>query len=106
MGYPLRLQNILDRRDGRGSYTVRSFGVSGACAAATHGRKHYSSLVKFTEAVAFKAHTYVVMLGTNDAWHAWGEPVRAVPGICELLQSLAAQALSTGSHEPSILIVL
>ena len=38
--YPKLLQSILDLRDGHNSYTVRSFGVTGACAAATHRKQN------------------------------------------------------------------
>ena len=70
------------------------------------GKEHYGSLVEFTEARAFKADTYVIMLGTNDAVHARGEPLRVAPGLSELILSLDADALAAGPPEPTILIVL
>ena len=67
------------------AYRVENFGKSGATAGETEG-KSYACAPAYTKALTFAAHTYVVMLGTNDAWH--GEPHKTEAGLTTLIQRL------------------
>ena len=79
--YPAQLQRVLDDAAGPGVFQVRGFGKSGAMAAAAERKKHYADTTQCDAAVAFQAHAYVMMLGTNDAWHRGGMPMRAAEAV-------------------------
>eukprot|EP00933_Yihiella_yeosuensis_P019714 TRINITY_DN15925_c0_g1_i1.p1 TRINITY_DN15925_c0_g1~~TRINITY_DN15925_c0_g1_i1.p1 ORF type:complete len:245 (-),score=51.81 TRINITY_DN15925_c0_g1_i1:69-803(-) len=79
--YPAQLQSMLDASSGRGMFSVKGFGVNGATAADTQGKKCYWKQERFKDACEFQAHIYVMMLGTNDAWHRTGEPGKVAEGI-------------------------
>jgi lysophospholipase L1-like esterase len=48
------------------NYTVRNFGVSGTAITLTSGSP-YMNTVAFQDALNFKPHIVIIMLGTNDA---------------------------------------
>ncbi|CAK0826697.1 unnamed protein product, partial [Prorocentrum cordatum] len=99
--YPAQLQRLLEQSAGPGACRVRSFGLGGATAAATPGKKCYAASQRCADAVGSAAHTYVVMLGTNDAWHRSGEPERVPEGILALLELLRpAAAGARGAEDP------
>ncbi|CAE8635628.1 unnamed protein product, partial [Polarella glacialis] len=111
--YPSRLQKILDRDVGDGLVQVRNFGVSGTTAVETPGKKYYVDEEKFQRAMEFGPHYFVVMLGTNDAWHQAGEPDKVADAIDSLLIELGRQGGRRGSaggsaagEMASVLIVL
>jgi len=105
--YPERLQRLLVKQAGPHVYTVRSFGVSGATAAVTSRcGKLYMSQRQFTSALAWGAQVYVVMLGTNDAWHRGGDPAQVSPGLSDLLASLSDAAVAATTRSPSVFLVL
>ena len=67
--YPRQLQRILEEH-GRSNdiqYDVQMFGRCGTRAG--DGAVRYIEQKRFLESVAFAADAYVIMLGTNDAWH-------------------------------------
>lgn len=80
------------------SFQVRSFGVSGATAS---GAKCYASSCRFQKALQFDAHIYVVMLGTNDAWHKAGKPDKVAHALRPLLRKVHVLA-STASHRDGL----
>ncbi|CAE7668952.1 axeA1 [Symbiodinium sp. CCMP2456] len=86
--YPAQLQRQLDERAGAGAFLVKPFGVNGAVAVDTPGKKCYASQQRCKDAVGFSPHIIVVMLGTNDAWHRAGEPQKIGESMMTLLDSL------------------
>ena len=89
--YPHRLQHSLNvkfLKCGKPSSAVfvRGFGVSGAHAAP--GKNHYGSTKKFSHASAWKANIYVIMLGTNDAHQAQGNPTEVSQSLKALVNKL------------------
>lgn len=56
-----RLQELLDAR-GAGSFRVKAFGVNGAVAADTEGKKCYRKQQRYKDALAFEAQVHV------DSW--------------------------------------
>ncbi|CAL1163761.1 unnamed protein product [Cladocopium goreaui] len=86
--YPAQLQRRLDQEAGPGAFLVKSFGVNGAVAAKTPGKKCYMEQTRYTAATDFQAHVHVVMLGTNDAWHRNGEPKKVAEAIASLVADL------------------
>jgi len=92
MSYPNRLQFCLNtdkyrtnKRRLHCTFSVRGFGVSGAHAA--HGSMHYGTTEKFSSASASKSDIYVIMLGTNDAHQARGNPGK----VQECLEALVGK---------------
>ena len=91
--YPEQLSRLLARHQMAGStFHVENFGKSGATAGATQGKfKSYAGTAVCKKTLAFAAHTYVVMLGTNDA-------ANCQPGDAELgLKSLVLGFLNQGA---------
>jgi lysophospholipase L1-like esterase len=86
--YPEQLKRLLAGQ--RRAFHVCNFGKSGATAGATLGKfKTYSGTSACDRARAFAAHTYVVMLGTNDADNC--EPQATEAGLTALVQLLKGQ---------------
>ncbi|CAE7258457.1 axeA1 [Symbiodinium natans] len=86
--YPAQLQRHLNEEAGMGTFVVKPFGVNGAVAVATPGKKCYEHQQRCADAAAFAPHIFVVMLGTNDAWHRAGEPQKVGDSIMALLDRL------------------
>eukprot|EP00928_Gymnodinium_smaydae_P084073 TRINITY_DN67319_c0_g1_i1.p1 TRINITY_DN67319_c0_g1~~TRINITY_DN67319_c0_g1_i1.p1 ORF type:complete len:227 (-),score=16.00 TRINITY_DN67319_c0_g1_i1:139-819(-) len=107
--YPALLQKHLDLLIGAGVFEVKGFGVNGATAANTSGKKCYMKQTRFIDAQAFQAHICVIMLGTNDAWHLQGEPDKVSSGILALIERLRgdlADDIGTTSLYPQFILVL
>lgn len=104
--WPKELQRNMDRQVGPSACRVHTFGRPGALAAATAGKKHFGSDIKFARALALNADVYIIMLGTNDCVGLEDrEPLRAVPGICELVASLRAVSSLEGKKQPLVILV-
>jgi len=107
--WPEQLQQLLAASAGPGAYRVRAFGVGGSHAAATSGSgvRHYQALPKCSQALACCADVYVVMLGTNDAWHLKGDPHGVAGGLSDLLEALSLQRpASSHKRKPEMILVL
>eukprot|EP00435_Cladocopium_sp_Y103_P012017 s3766_g3.t1 len=93
--YPAQLQRRLDQQ-APGAFLVKSFGVNGAVAAKTPGKKCYMEQARYTAATDFQAHVHVVMLGTNDAWHRGGEPKKVAEALASLVADLRRRVDTAG----------
>eukprot|EP00913_Durusdinium_trenchii_P014984 g14055.t1 len=103
--YPARLQAKLDGQAGIGAFLVKSFGVNGAVAVNTPGKKCYVKERRYVDATHFHAHVHVVMLGTNDAGHIHGEPERVGEAIAALVKDLRRGGIAAASKYPKFVIV-
>jgi len=67
-------------------FEVKAFGRTGATAG--KGERCYRKTPVYGKALIYEADVYVVMLGTNDAWHASNDPNVAELGLVELVRHL------------------
>ncbi|CAJ1356361.1 unnamed protein product [Effrenium voratum] len=104
--YPAQLQRELDEQAGSSQYLVKSFGVSGAVAANTPGKKCFVHQQRYQDALAFNANIFVVMLGTNDAWHRGGEPEKVGESVATLLGDLRVKAAASSKPHPICVLAL
>jgi sialate O-acetylesterase len=89
--YPVRLQEMLDAKYGKGRYEVGNFGHSGATLL-TKGHRPYTGLPEYRQALEFKADWVVIHLGLNDTdprnWPDWKEEF--IPDYRALIDSFRA----------------
>lgn len=95
-------------------FDVKAFGLPRASLTETPGKLHFEASEMYASALKSRAHTYVLMLGTNDAWSPRCKLDEVPAALCKMVKQVkriseeARKADGAGSFNktsPDVIVV-